>query len=150
MGVQLTNRVYGPRKIFWWTLYHKQCLFLFYLGKPQKKFIFLVAGPLREGGGAKRLCCELFFNVRKKVPMATRTRGAKALVAGPLGKELFLRLPLRILILKNFLVRMRTRIIKPANKISLKRTINKIAQPVNIDHDLFTGCRKKYIYQENG
>ena len=41
-----------------------------------------------------------FFNVRKKVPMATKPRGGgglKALVAGPLRKEpSFLRLPLSV------------------------------------------------------
>ena len=40
---------------------------------------------------------EIFFNARKKVPMATKPRGGggelKASVAGPLRKELFLRLP---------------------------------------------------------
>ena len=40
-----------------------------------------------------------FFNARKKVPMATKTRGGggglKALVGWPLRKELFLRLPLQ-------------------------------------------------------
>ena len=39
---------------------------------------------------------ELFFNVRKKVPMATKPGGgAKALVAGPQRKELFCGFPLQ-------------------------------------------------------
>ena len=51
------------------------------LGKPQKKVIFLVAGPLRGGGlnGCATKEKRTFFDVRKKVPM---------------DKELFLRLPL--------------------------------------------------------
>ena len=50
-----------------------------YLGKPQKRVLFLVAGPLRGGGvnGCATKEKRTFFNV-----------------AGPLRKELFWRLPL--------------------------------------------------------
>ena len=51
-----------------------------------KKVLFLVAGLLRGGKGKKT-----FFIVRKKVPMATKPTGGgglKALLAGPLRKEL--------------------------------------------------------------
>ena len=55
------------------------------LGKPLKKVLFLVAGPLR-GGGSLNGCAskDIFFNVRKKVPMANKPReggGLKALMA---------------------------------------------------------------------
>ena len=59
----------------------------------RKKVLFLVAGPLRGGGGAKRVCHQgkkTFFNVRKKVPIATKPRegGAKGL-SGRVKKRTF-------------------------------------------------------------
>ena len=63
------------------------------LWEAAKKVIFLVAGPLRGGGlnGCATKEKITFFNIRKKVPMATKPGGGglKALVAGPLRKELF-------------------------------------------------------------
>ena len=57
----------------------------------RKKFLFLMAGPLRGVGGVLNGCAtkekRTFFNVRKKVPVATKPRGA--LVAGPLRKNFF-------------------------------------------------------------
>ena len=51
-------------------------------------------------GGAKRLCHEgkniFFFNVKKKVPMATKLRrggGLKALGVGPIRKDFFWGFP---------------------------------------------------------
>ena len=48
------------------------------LGKPQKKVLFFLAGPLRGGRGLN-VCAtkekRTFFNVREKVPMATKPRG---------------------------------------------------------------------------
>ena len=45
----------------------------------RKKVLFLVAGPLREGGRlsgcATKKKKDFFFNVRKKVSMATKPRG---------------------------------------------------------------------------
>ena len=64
------------------------------LGKPQKSSF--LSGPATKRGVPLRKK-DFFFNVRKKVPMATKPMGGgglKALVAGPLRKELFLRLPL--------------------------------------------------------
>ena len=46
--------------------------FFMHLGKPHKKVLFLVAGPL-NGCATKEK--GTFFNVRKKVPMATKPRG---------------------------------------------------------------------------
>ena len=45
-----------------------------------KKVIFSVAGPQREGGlnGCATKEKELYFDVRKKVPMATKPRGGRA------------------------------------------------------------------------
>ena len=71
--------------IFPWTYLMYQ--FTYLVGKPQKKVIFLVAGPLR-GGGRLNGCAtkekRTFFSVRKKVPVATKPRGGglNALVAG--------------------------------------------------------------------
>ena len=53
-----------------------------------------MAGPLRGGGGGLNGCSTkekgTFFNVRKKVPVATKPSGGlKALVAGLLRKEHF-------------------------------------------------------------
>ena len=56
-----------------------------WLGKPQKKVPFLMAGPLREGGGGLKGCTikekELFFNVREKFlwPLSRGGEGAKGL-----------------------------------------------------------------------
>ena len=63
------------------------------LGKPQKKVLFLVARPLkgRGGNGCATKEKRTVFNVRKKVPMATKPRGGglKALVAGHYENNFF-------------------------------------------------------------
>ena len=59
-------------------------------GSRKKKSSFLSGRATKRGGGKTGVPLELFFNVRKKVPMATN-----ALVAGPLRKELFFAASLR-------------------------------------------------------
>ena len=62
------------------------------LGEVAKKVIFLVARPLRGGGGGKGRATTWYFN--KMVSKFTlRTDTDTALMAGPLKKEPFLRLP---------------------------------------------------------
>ena len=66
----------------------------------RRKVLFLVAGPLTGGGGLNRCATKekrKFFNVRKEVLMSNKPRveGLKALVAGPLKKELFLAASLK-------------------------------------------------------
>ena len=55
-----------------------KCSVLKKLREAAKKILFLVAGDTKRGG-AKRVCHQgrknFFFNVRKKVPIATKPRG---------------------------------------------------------------------------
>ena len=59
----------------------------------KKSFVLSGRATKREGGlnGCATKEKRLFFNVKKKVPMATKPRGGglKAIVAGPLKKTLF-------------------------------------------------------------
>ena len=61
-----------------------------------KKSSFLSGRTTKKGGGLNGCATKekrTFFNVRKKIPLATKPR-PKTLVDGPLRKDLFLRLPL--------------------------------------------------------
>ena len=67
---------------------------MFCLGEQQKSY-FLSGRAAKRGGGLNGCATmkkKTFFNVRKKVPLATKPKGEgglKALVAGPLRKEPF-------------------------------------------------------------
>ena len=71
-----------------------------------------MAGPLRGGGGGGLNGCateeknNFFIIVRKKVPMATKLRGAKGLSDRATKKIIFLRLPVQGLFkdFQNFIV----------------------------------------------
>ena len=68
------------------SLYIKYKKYWICIKEAAKQFFFLVAGPL-GGGVAKRVCNwgkKYFFNVKKKVPMATKPRGGGA--KGPIGR----------------------------------------------------------------